>query len=65
MKKKTQFRKMSIAEKLSAAGWVLTLVITVPIVATLALGIVGLVIGAVSAVYGLSKISRYVEEAEV
>lgn len=65
MKKKTQFRKLSIGEKITATGWVLTLVITVPIIMTLALGVVGMVIGGVSALIGLSKLAKYVEEVEV
>ena len=65
MKKKTQFRKLSLGEKITATGWVLTLVITVPIVMTLALGVVGMVIGGISALIGLSKLAKYVEEVEV
>ena len=65
MKKKSQFRKLSLGEKITATGWVLTLVITVPIVMTLALGIVGMVIGGISVLIGLSKLANYVEEVEV
>ena len=65
MKKKSQFRKLSIGEKITATGWVLTLVITVPIIMTLALGVVGMVIGGISALIGLSKLAKYVEEVEV
>jgi len=65
MKKKSQFRKLSLGEKITATGWVLTLVITVPIVMTLALGVVGMVIGGISALIGLSKLGKYVEEVEV
>ena len=65
MKKKSQFRKLSLGEKITATGWVLTLVITVPIVMTLALGVVGMVIGGISALIGLSKLAKYVEEVEV
>ena len=64
MKKKSQFRKLSLGEKITATGWVLTLVITVPIIMTLALGVVGMVIGGVSALIGLSKLAKYVEEVE-
>ena len=65
MKKKSQFRKLSLGEKITATGWVLTLVITVPIIMTLALGVVGMVIGGISALIGLSKLAKYVEEVEV
>ena len=65
MKKKTVFKQMTVPEKLTAAGWVLTFAVTIPLIATLTLGIVGVVIGLVSALYGLSKLGKYVEEVEV
>ena len=43
----------------------MTLVITVPIIMTLALGVVGMVIGGISALVGLSKLAKYVEEVDV
>jgi len=63
--KKSRFRKMTTVEKMTAAGWVMTFAVTIPLVATLTLGIVGVVIGLVSALYGLSKLAKYVEEVEV
>ena len=63
--KKSRFRKMTIPEKMTAAGWLLTFTITIPMIAVLTLGIVGVVIGLVSALYGMSKLGRYVEEVEV
>ena len=65
MKKKTVFKQMTVPEKLTAAGWVLTFAVTIPLIAVLTLGIVGVVIGLVSALYGLSKLGKYVEEVEV
>ena len=65
MKKKTVFKQMTVPEKLTAAGWVLTFAVTIPLIATLTLGIVGVVIGLVSALYGLSKLGKYVEEVEI
>ena len=65
MKKKTVFKQMTVPEKLTAAGWVLTFAVTIPLIAVLTLGIVGVVIGIVSALYGLSKLGKYVEEVEV
>lgn len=63
--KKSRFRKMTTVEKMTAAGWVLTFTVTIPMIAVLTLGIVGVVIGLVSALYGLSKLGKYVEEVEV
>ena len=65
MKKKTVFKQMTIPEKMTAAGWVLTFAVTIPLIAVLTLGIVGVVIGLVSALYGLSKLGKYVEEVEI
>ena len=65
MKKKTVFKQMTVPEKLTAAGWVLTFAVTIPLIAVLTMGIVGAVIGLVSALYGLSKLGKYVEEVEV
>ena len=63
--KKSRFKQMTVPEKLTAAGWVLTFAVTIPLIAVLTLGIVGVVIGLVSALYGLSKLGKYVEEVEV
>lgn len=64
-KTKPRFRKMTVVEKMTAAGWLLTFAVTIPLIAVLSLGIVGVVIGLASALYGLSKLAKYVEEVEV
>ena len=64
-KTKPRFRKMTVAEKMTAAGWLLTFAVTIPLIAVLTLGIVGVVIGIISALIGISKLGKYVEEVEV
>ena len=64
-KTKPRFRKMTTVEKMTAAGWLLTFTVTIPLIAVLSLGIVGVVIGIISALIGVSKLGKYVEEVEV
>ena len=64
-KTKARFKKMTVVEKMTAAGWLLTFAVTIPLVAVLTLGVVGAVIGVISALIGLSKLGKYVEEVEV
>ena len=64
-KTKPRFRKMTVVEKMTAAGWLLTFAVTIPLIAVLSLGIVGVVIGIISALIGVSKLGKYVEEVEV
>ena len=64
-KTKPRFRKMTVVEKMTAAGWLLTFAVTIPLIAVLSLGIVGVVIGIISALMGVSKLGKYVEEVEV
>ena len=63
-KTKPRFRKMTTLEKMTATGWILTFCVTIPLIASLTLGIVGVVIGLISALVGVSKLGKYVEEVE-